>query len=287
MQKFTSFDLRVMCRDSASVVTDSVQGKVKVMEEGVALQIAEETGSHPREVYTCAMREGVWPLRYLRNTESISLREQLRLSESGAAVVGAGGLGGFVISFLARLGIGYLLVIDKDVFDQSNLNRQAFAGVDSLNRSKAEVSEESVRNMNPGVEMDVIHGDVAIDVENWSGMQVIVDALDNIRDRFFLEKLAGKLGIPFCHAAVSGFEGRLMTVFPEDRGLSLLYGEEETGEDGEELQDRLGVPVVSPALIASLQATEVIKILLGKGSDLRERMLYVDLENVYTEIFSL
>ena len=279
-------DLAKNCMENATVINDSVQGEVEVLQEDESLSIARETGYHPGEVYTSALEQGIWPLRYLRNTQSLSLHDQLRLSQSGVAVVGAGGLGGFVINFLARLGVGYLLVIDRDVFEPSNLNRQEFAFVNTMERSKAEVSRESVHNINPGVKMEVVYEDVTGATRDWSGVQVIVDALDNIGDRFFVEKVASELGVPFCHGAVSGFEGRLMTVFPEDRGLALLYGEQGVEQQEEKNFHKPGVPVVSPALVASLQSTEVMKILLGRGSDLRERMLYVDLENVYTEIFT-
>lgn len=278
-------DLTKKCLENATVINDSVQGEVKVLQEDDSLWIARETGYHPKEVYVCAMKQGLWPQRYLRNTQSVSLQEQVRMSESGVAVVGAGGLGGFVINFLARLGVGYLLVIDRDVFEPSNLNRQEFAFVNTMNRSKAEVSRESVQNINPGVQVDVVYGDITCESPDWSGVELVVDALDNVRDRFFVERIARELDVPFCHGAVSGFEGRVMTVFPQDRGLALLYGDAGEEQQNEEMFHKPGVPVVSPALVASLQATEVIKILLGRGSDLRERMLYVDLENVYTETF--
>ena len=287
MQQDSCSELQGLCREKAKVVKDSVQGEVEVLQEDSVLGIANSTGLHPGEVYTCAMKQGIWPVRYLRNTDSLSLKEQILLSESGVAVVGAGGLGGFVLNFLARLGVGYLLVVDRDVFEESNLNRQEFAFANTMNRSKAEVGRESVHNINPGVQVEVVHSDVTGEILNWSGIQVIVDALDNIADRFFVQRMARNLDVPFCHAAVSGFEGRLMTVFPEDPGLSLLYGEEEDVKEVEEVRDSLGVPVVSPALVASLQAAEVVKILLHRGSNFRKRMFYADLENAYTEMFSL
>ena len=286
MQKDNNHELKKMCLENAVLITDSVQGELEVLQEECALEIAGNSGHHLQEVYNMAMQQGIWPLRYLRNTQSLSIQEQIRLSKAGVAVVGAGGLGGFVINFLARLGVGYLLIIDRDVFEASNLNRQEFAFANTLNRSKAEVSKEMLGNINPAVEVDVVCNDVSSDEHSWSKVEVVVDALDNIKDRFYVQKVARKLELPFCHGAVSGFEGRLMTVFPQDRGLELLYGEDGDRQQEKEFFHKPGVPVPSPALVASWQSTEVIKILLDKGSNLRERMLYVDLENIYTELFA-
>ena len=119
------------------------------------------------------------------------------------------------------------------------------------------------------------------------GSDVIVDALDNVPDRFSLQETARTLKIPLVHGAVAGFEGQLMTIFPEDEGFSLLYG---TG-DAKQYQIEspevvLGVPAVTPSLVATLQAMEVIKILLNRGRPFRNVMVHVDMETSEMKRFS-
>ena len=112
-----------------------------------------------------------------------------------------------------------------------------------------------------------------------AGCDVLVDALDNIPGRFVLEKTAGKVNAPLVHGAVAGFEGQLMTIFPGDAGMENLYGI--SGEDASANRSPvsiLGVPGVSPAIIATYQVIEVLKILLNKGNLFRNMMIYTDME---------
>jgi molybdopterin/thiamine biosynthesis adenylyltransferase len=198
------------------------------------------------------------------------------------AVIGAGGLGGQIILLLARLGIGRLKVIDFDCFDETNLNRQALSTLEAVGRSKAEQAAETIRAFNPGVRVD--SRQTRIDSANaetlLSGADLIMDALDNIPDRFLIEALAKKLAIPLVHGAVAGFEGQIMTIFPQDEGLKLIYGtrSEERGPAGRP-EFVFGVPVLTPALIATYQAMEAVKILLNKGTTFRNRMIHFDLES--------
>ncbi|MGZ6291609.1 MAG: HesA/MoeB/ThiF family protein, partial [Syntrophales bacterium] len=111
------------------------------------------------------------------------------------------------------------------------------------------------------------------------GSNAIVDALDNVPDRFILEGAARKLGIPLVHGTLAGFEGWIMTIFPGDPGLKNIYGADEGKRiDRESPQAVLGVPGITPFLIAAFQVMEVLKILLGRGNIFRDRMLHVDLE---------
>jgi molybdopterin/thiamine biosynthesis adenylyltransferase len=227
------------------------------------------------------LRKGIYPYRYLRNRDAISKEEQLKLAESRIAVVGAGGLGGNVILLLARVGIGSLVVVDNDVFDETNLNRQALCNMNSLGSPKVNEAVSAVAAINPGV--NVFPHRNKIDDSNageiLAGSDVIVDALDNVPDRFLLEGAARKLGLPLVHGTLAGFEGWIMTIFPGDPGLKNIYGTEEIERiDRESPQAVLGVPGVTPFLIAAFQVMEVLKILLGRGNIFRDRMIHIDLE---------
>lgn len=262
-------------------IKDLVGRDVSVLDEAHADAIARDLHLSLRDVYKAVLGLGIYPRRYLRNREGLSLQDQLRLAESRVAVVGAGGLGGTVIQLLGRIGVGRLTVVDCDVFDETNLNRQAFCTRDWVGKPKAVAVQAQLKPINPAVEVlaHVLRLDAINGPDILAGSHVIVDALDNVKDRLTLEALAKSLKVPFIHGALAGFEGQLITVFPEDPGLKQIYG---SGEDGPIGANRpellLGVPSITPSLVATLEAMEVLKILLGRGTPFRNKMVYIDLE---------
>ena len=265
----------------AKPIKDLVGRDVSVLDEGPADSIALDLGLTLHDVYKAALGLGIYPRRYLRNRDSISLQDQLKLAESHVAVVGAGGLGGTVIQLLGRIGIGHMTVVDCDVFDETNLNRQAFCTREWVGQPKALAVQTQIKSINPAVEVaaHIIRLDSANGPEILAGCQVIVDALDNVKDRLTLEALAKSMKVPFVHGALAGFEGQLMTVFPEDPGLKQIYGSgDELGSSSNRPEFLLGVPSITPSLVATLEAMEVLKILLNRGTPFRNKMVYIDLE---------
>ena len=116
-----------------------------------------------------------------------------------------------------------------------------------------------------------------------TGSDVIVDALDNVSDRFTLEDFVKNLGIPLIHGAVAGFEGQLMTIFPDDAGMENIYGKRTNSTPPEKSPvSILGVPAVTPAIIASYQVIEAVKIILKKDNILRNMLVYMDLPKCET-----
>jgi len=254
---------------------------VQVLEDKKALKLADKCCCSIHDIYLEAMNSGIYPYRYLRNRDSISLAEQIILAKSRVAVIGSGGLGGHLVLSLARLGIGHIAIIDRDVFDETNLNRQALSSSESIGLSKSESAASTIESINPGVIASFFI--VTIDASNadeiLNGMNVVVDALDNISDRFVVERAAKKLQIPMVHGAVAGFEGQVMTIFPDDLGLQSLYGDNQVGNNERKSPEAiLGVPAIAPSFIATLQAMEVLKIILSRGKLYRNSVLSVDLE---------
>lgn len=273
--------MRELIRSRSLTFKDTAHREVAILKEENAMEIVASQGCSLHEVYTEALTLGICPFRYVRNRESITVGDQLTLARSRVAIVGAGGLGGTLILLLARIGIGTLVVVDRDAFDETNLNRQALSSLEALGRSKAEEAAKVIASVNPAVQVKAFPLQIAPHNagEILKGCDVVADALDNVQDRFVLEGSAKDLGIPLVHGAIAGFEGQLMTIFPEDTGLAFLYG------DGKDMTDRsrspeaiLGVPTLTPALVATLQAMEVIKVLLHKGRPFRNCMVHVDLE---------
>ena len=282
-----SSDIQDRIRERAKKITDPAGREADVLEDRVAREIVWQRGVALHEIYCEALKLGVYPYRYIRNLDILSAAEQLRLAVSRVAVVGAGGLGGQVIVLLARLGIGTLVVVDCDQFDETNLNRQALCVGETLGEPKARAAAEAVAAINPGIR--VIPHPVRIDAGVIDGIlagsDVVVDGLDNVPDRLLLQEAAGRLGIPMVHGALAGFEGRIMTILPGDAGVKQLYGEPANGADPDRPEAVLGVPAVTAALIGTFQAMEVLKILLRRGSLFRNVMAYVDLENGRLDTF--
>jgi molybdopterin-synthase adenylyltransferase len=277
-------------REKAIKISDPAGRDVHVIKDHAALDIACQHSLSLRDVYIEALRLLIYPYRYIRNMDIISPAEQLKLAESQVAIVGAGGLGGQVIILLARIGIGRLIVVDHDQFDETNLNRQALCSQEALQKSKSQTAVETAASINPGIRV-IAHqqkiGPAGSD-QMLAGSDVIVDALDNVPDRLMLQEAARRLGVPMVHGALAGFEGRIMTVYPGDPGLKQLYDIAETAEvDKERPEALLGVPAVTASVIGAFQTMEVLKVLLHRGKIFRNIMAHIDLENGRLEEFCL
>jgi molybdopterin/thiamine biosynthesis adenylyltransferase len=251
-------------------------------------EIARKFQTKSREIEISALQNNIIPERYQRNLGVISPSEQAKLLQSKVVIIGAGGLGGTVLELLTRMGIGKLIIADKDLIVDSNLNRQILSTETNLGRNKAEVAVRRVKEINSSIEITghsfFINSDNVKKIIE--GAEVVIDALDNLPSRFVLQKACRDFKIPLVHGAIAGFNGQLTTIFPEDKGLELIYGSnKDLPEHGSEAT--LGAPTVTPALIASLEAQEVIKILLKRGKLFRNRLLYLDIEEGTMEILNL
>jgi molybdopterin/thiamine biosynthesis adenylyltransferase len=241
--------------------------------------LAEEVGCPLRELELAALEAGVVPRRYLRNLGTVELAGQARLLRSTVAVVGVGGLGGYVVEALARMGVGRLVLIDGDVFEDHNLNRQLLSTEANLGHPKVAVARSRVAEINAAVE--VVARAAVFDRDNATellrGAEVVVDCLDRLPTRLVLQSAAQALGIPLVHGSIAGYLGQVMTILPGDPGLRALYGEGEVPERGVEVE--LGNPAATPMMVAAWQVQEVIKLLLNCGELLRRRLLIMDAES--------
>ncbi|OGO04221.1 MAG: hypothetical protein A2Y73_02670 [Chloroflexi bacterium RBG_13_56_8] len=235
-------------------------------------------GCETREVELAALHARVIPVRYHRNLGTVGWEGQERLLNACVAIVGAGGLGGWIIEGLARMGVGHLIVVDGDAFEENNLNRQLGCTESTLGRPKAECLAERIAMVNSAVR---VTAHVAVlDAENASqllkGAQVIVDALDTLPARMILQKAAAEMGIPMVHGAIGGYTGQVMTILPGDPGLNALYGNAMSSERG--VEAKLGNPSATPMMISAWQIQEVVKLVVGQGELLRGKVLVMDAE---------
>lgn len=239
--------------------------------------IAQARGISAREVEIAALKQGTIPRSYLRNMGTIGQDGQIKLLRSAVAVVGAGGLGGTIIELLTRQGIGHIIIIDNDRFTEEDLNRQLMSTEEDLGEYKAITAARRVKEINSAITVTPLvekltRGNAR---KLLKGAKVVADGMDNLPSRFAVEEACRDLGIPFVYGTIAGFNGQLMTIFPEDVGLSSIYGPlHNLPERGIEV--KIGTPSATPAMIAAWQVQEVIKVITGIGKPLRNHLLVLD-----------
>ncbi|TCP63732.1 HesA/MoeB/ThiF family protein [Baia soyae] len=161
--------------------------------------------------------QNLYEASFVRNLGVISKEEQEKLRNGRVTVVGAGGVGGITLIQLARMGVGHIHVIDRDVFEASNLNRQMLSSVSRIDKSKAESARETLEDINPDIEVKVTEQFVTEEnaEELLQGADVIIDATDNLVARVIIHRTAVELGIPSIWIAVTPpFRGGVMSLTP-------------------------------------------------------------------------
>jgi adenylyltransferase/sulfurtransferase len=221
---------------------------------------------------------------YSRQTilKELGSKGQRKLARSKVAVIGLGGLGTASSLYLALAGVGHLRLIDQDMVELNNLHRQVLYSLDDLGYPKVEVSANRLMRTNPLVKVEPIPENLnANNVETLlSGMDCVVDGLDNMRTRYLVNRACIKLGIPYVFGAAIGIEGNL-AVFatPETPCLECVFP---NIHDNDLLTcDVRGVLGATPGIIGTMQAMETIKLLAGIGSVLKGKLMICDFSDMY------
>jgi len=221
--------------------------------------------------------------RYDRQTMIRGFGEdgQEKLKKARVIVAGCGGLGSPLCVYLAAAGVGTIRVVDHDRVELSNLNRQILHWDKDIGRKKVESAVEKLSQSNRTVRVEPVAETISeASISSLvAGFDLIVDAMDNLPTRFLLNRAAIENGIPFVHGAVHGLEGRATTVVPGISAcLRCIY-------KGVPPKEKFPVIGVTPAVIACIQATEVIKHFVGIGRLLTNRLLLYDgLSMKFTEL---
>ena len=219
--------------------------------------------------------------RYVRNLSALTEAECNLLRGMRVAVIGCGGLGGHLIDQLARIGVGFIRVVDGDVFEPSNLNRQLLSEVPLLGTGKAQAAADRIARVNPDIQVDAIHA--FLTQENAAKIlddcHAVLDGLDNIESRKILSAACRKAGIPYIFGAIQGWVAQAAVSMPEDNLLEILYPE------GTVIRDK-SVLSFTPALCASMQVSLCIKLLTGRPVE-TGTVYYFDLLNQEFEAIPL
>ncbi|WP_419922500.1 molybdopterin-synthase adenylyltransferase MoeB [Candidatus Poriferisodalis sp.] len=203
---------------------------------------------------------------------------QLKLLDAKVLMLGAGGLGSPAALYLAAAGVGTIGIIDMDVVDDSNLQRQILHNVDRVGDRKVDSAKKTLTALNPDV--NVVTYDTRLGADNvmdiLSGWHVVVDGADNFPSRYLLNDASVKLGIPVVHGSIFRFEGQV-TVFDPRNGPT--YRDYLPVPPPAELAPscaEAGVLGVLPGIVGSIQALETIKLILGIGDNLSGRIIAFD-----------
>ncbi|MFO8101870.1 MAG: ThiF family adenylyltransferase [Dehalococcoidia bacterium] len=195
---------------------------------------------------------------------------QMKLKEASVVVAGAGGLGSAALTYLAVAGLGNIRVIDNDKVELSNLNRQILHTDQNIGQFKVDSARQRLQVLNPEIKIETITD--ALSEKNVLDLvegRPIIDALDNLEGRLLLNRASLKQKTPLFHGAVYGFEGRATTLIPgQTPCLQCMYQGTLSGE--------FPVPGITPGIIGCIQATEVIKYVLGIGALLLGRIVVYD-----------
>ncbi len=217
---------------------------------------------------------------FTRNIGSISRSQQTQLQAGTVTVIGCGGLGGFVIEELARMGIGTLHICDPDTFSISNINRQLYAAKSTLGRNKAVTAAEQVRTLHDQTTVLPVTKPFQNAAETlFTAADVVVDCLDNTNSRLELAKQCDKNTIPLVHGAVRQWYGQIGVQLPGQTLIQQLY---ESSEEHD--QPAPSVLACTVALVASIQVAETCKLLLGMESDLHSNWMSIDLRRMTFDI---
>lgn len=229
--------------------------------------------------------------RYSRQIQlnDIGHEGQQRLLQSKVLIIGMGGLGSPVAAYLAAAGIGHLTLVDFDVVDLSNLQRQIIHGTADIDKPKVESAAESLRAINPDVDLRTINyaleGEALTDAV--SNADAVVDCCDNFATRFELNEACVKTKTPLISGGVIQFEGQVSVFDARDADspcYQCLYKPVREGEG--ETCSQIGVLASAPGIIGSIQATEALKLLLGLPT-LTGKLLLMDAKSMEWRVIQL
>lgn len=224
-------------------------------------------------------------LRYSRQMQlpNVGRAGQEKLAAARVLIVGAGGLGSPAAFYLAAAGVGHITIIDNDIVDLSNLQRQILHKNSNVGESKVSSAKSTLNALNPSISIE-IHNDAIneINITNYlKNIDLVIDGTDNFTSRYAISDACTQLGIPWVYGAVYRFEGQvsLFNASKKDRRggcYRCLFPQTESKNTAQNCTDA-GVLGVAPGIIGLLQATEALKHLIGIGDSLQGRLLTLDL----------
>jgi len=211
--------------------------------------------------------------RYARQLPILGVEGQRKLKNTKVLVAGVGGLGSVEAIYLAAVGVGKLVLVDNDIVELSNLNRQILHWTDDIGKAKPISAAEKLRKLNPNVEIEVVtEGITRENVEELlKKVDIVIDGLDNWETRFLIDEAAYRLGKPYVYAGIHGFQGQVTIIVPGETPCLRCV-----------LPPKLRTPQQIPligsvvGIVGSIAVTELVKYVTGVGEVAKGKMLVID-----------
>jgi molybdopterin-synthase adenylyltransferase len=275
------FKLKTALAEAAISGQDPAGKGYRYLSLAATVKLAEEYKISHRKIELAALDLEIIPERYQRSIGTIGLKGQARLLRATVAVIGAGGLGGFVLELLARMGIGKLVVADGDVFADSNLNRQMISTEADIGKSKVKAVAERIAKVNSATSVEACH--LVADESNLPALlkecNLVIDCLDNLPSRFDLEKACSQMDLVLIHGAIAGLLGQIAVIRPGKPLLESIYGSVAQSGITRGVEVQLGNPAATPAMLAAWQVSEAVKYLAGVEGVLPDNnLLIIDMQ---------
>ncbi len=210
---------------------------------------------------------------------------QAKLNKAKVLVIGAGGLGSPVLTYLGAAGIGNIGIVDNDVVSLSNLQRQILYKTSEINQIKAHKAKERLLENNPDIIIETfitrLNSDNSVEIAK--GYDIIVDCTDNYDSRYIIDAASKLLGIPMVYGSISKFSGQVSVFnYRGSKSYKDLFNEKPNIDEND--TSRLGVLGILPGIIGSIQANEVVKIVLNMQGVLKNKLFLLDTKTMETNI---
>ncbi len=271
----SAFAAKTLCQLGYSNVVSMEGGFNRWKDEGNEWEVPEVLTSNQRNRYS----------RHILLPE-VGDEGQLKLLNAKVLLLGAGGLGSPAALYLAAAGVGTLGIVDMDVVDESNLQRQILHNMDRVGSRKVDSAKETLVAISPDLQVNTYDTRLGADniLQIMGGYDVVIDGADNFPSRYILNDASVKLGIPVVHGSIYRFEGQVTVFDPKDGPTYRDLLPEPPPPELAPSCAEAGVLGVLPGIVGSIQALEAIKLILGLGDSLRGRLLAFDaLEMTFRE----
>ncbi|RLG75585.1 MAG: adenylyltransferase [Thermoprotei archaeon] len=211
--------------------------------------------------------------RYDRQIRVFGVEGQIKLKKAKVTVIGVGGLGSISSLYLTAMGIGKLVIVDHGRLELSNLNRQILYRTKDIGELKAKLAAQRLKELNPNVDIEYFTEEITSEniYDFIKEANVVIDGLDNWKARFIVNKACVELNKPFIHAGVHGAHGQVLVVMP-GRGPCLRCIMPQTPSQ----REKIPILPTTPAILASLQVTEAVKIITSYGKPAIGKLILYD-----------
>ena len=243
---------------------------INVLKMESVRELAKKSGYSIKQAELYLLEQNILPYRYIGTAKFTGLQGMISLLKSRVAIIGCGGVGGFVCELCARLGVGEILLFDGDVYEESNINRQIGCIEENIGKYKAEVMADRIKDINSGVE--VFYKNTYLQKPHFttelSGCDVIIDSVDNIQDSLDISNACKEMMIPFIHGCIGNSSINVGVSMPDVNFLENIYSYDNTNDK------LMGSPATTVMICAALQVGELVKIICEIGESLSGYLLH-------------